>query len=157
MSKKLKVYATGVLDGTYSYAAAAPTKAAFAKLIHTTLHALQQQGCCEVASGTQVHTMAMAEPGLVWRHKEDHTRDTLWEPYTVGPLPKKPPIRIAWNVGRSGKTTERGTWTIDWYEWHGMTDTERADELDQYMQDEISNYVDAGYHVLSDTDEGDEE
>lgn len=60
--------------------------------------------------------------------------------------PKKRVVRIPWAISIGLANAKReGEWEVDSVEWSGMTPSQQTEYLDEALQDEISNYLDAGY------------
>jgi hypothetical protein len=55
-------------------------------------------------------------------------------------------VRVMWWVNK-GMCGTHGYWKYDRDVWDKMTPEERAKELDENLQSEIGNLVDAGWHI----------
>jgi hypothetical protein len=151
---KLKAFTACALDGKYDYLVAATSLVKAAKLMGTSSRTLRNYGLSEETEGDDYNT-AMAEPGLVWRRLSGVTQLLGKQVYTWEPKGRrkpKPPVRVKWIVAMSTQSRHEDVWEIDWYEWHGMSGKEREETLDEMMQAEISNHVDAGWAVQDDSE-----
>lgn len=55
-------------------------------------------------------------------------------------------IRVPWQISMSINGCNRsGEWEIDDEDWDGQTEEQRTAMLDEMMQTEMGNHIDAGY------------
>jgi hypothetical protein len=144
--KKLKVYIAPDIDGTNTLIVATETQAAACKKFGVSADYWKRYGGHVLNGDYEICPIAMAMPGLVWSSNRDKASFT---PQRGQPLPEKPPVKVRWTIetGLCG-CDHTDTWEFNWYEWHGMTDNQRTAMLDEMLQDEIGNYINAGYTVI---------
>ena len=136
---KLKVYCIGHADGTHDYLTAATSMKVAAQRMGCALSYLAANGR-SVSASEAVYAVAMLAPDKVWK-RESVRIGAIFE--VEGGTHDGPPVVVEWNVNN-----HCGTWEIDRAEWLQMTEHQRTELLNQFMQDEIGNHVDAGYAVV---------